>query len=76
MKQAMLCDQATWRGRSPRTAALFSMRRTSSVCRVMPLFEKIERRCARAVLREPHWPLQAAKVLGGTVEWPGQYERA
>ena len=30
----------------------------------------------RAVLREPHWPLQAAKVLGGTVEWPGQYERA
>jgi 2,4-dienoyl-CoA reductase-like NADH-dependent reductase (Old Yellow Enzyme family) len=31
---------------------------------------------ARAVLREPHWPLQAAKVFGATVEWPGQYERA
>ncbi|MGV3618726.1 MAG: NADH:flavin oxidoreductase/NADH oxidase [Fimbriimonas sp.] len=31
---------------------------------------------ARASLREPHWPLRAAKVLGGEVEWAGQYERA
>lgn len=30
----------------------------------------------RAALREKHWPLSAAKVLGATAEWPGQYERA
>src|SRR5690606_35660896 len=44
--------QATSRGHAPSIAALFSMRRTNSVWRVMPLLEKIERRCARAVLRE------------------------
>jgi 2,4-dienoyl-CoA reductase-like NADH-dependent reductase (Old Yellow Enzyme family) len=31
---------------------------------------------ARASLRDPHWPLRAAKELGGEIVWPGQYERA
>lgn len=31
---------------------------------------------ARAVLREPHWPLLAAHALGAQVTWPLQYDRA
>ncbi|MFC0543306.1 NADH:flavin oxidoreductase/NADH oxidase [Kutzneria chonburiensis] len=31
---------------------------------------------ARALLRDPHWPLNAARVLGGDIEWPVQYVRA
>lgn len=31
---------------------------------------------ARAVLRDPHWPLNAARVLGGEIDWPNQYARA
>jgi len=31
---------------------------------------------ARALLRDPHWPLRAANVLGGDVRWPDQYARA
>lgn len=31
---------------------------------------------ARELLRDPHWPLRAAKQLGGEVHWPKQYERA
>jgi 2,4-dienoyl-CoA reductase-like NADH-dependent reductase (Old Yellow Enzyme family) len=31
---------------------------------------------ARALLREPHWALRAARELGGEVAWPRQYERA
>ncbi|NHC14488.1 NADH:flavin oxidoreductase/NADH oxidase [Motilibacter deserti] len=31
---------------------------------------------ARAVLRDPHWPLRAAAELGDEVAWPVQYERA
>lgn len=31
---------------------------------------------ARAVLRNPHWPLLAAHELGDEVPWPAQYERA
>ncbi|QUQ65118.1 NADH:flavin oxidoreductase/NADH oxidase [Kutzneria sp. CA-103260] len=31
---------------------------------------------ARAVLRDPHWPLNAARVLGADIEWPNQYVRA
>jgi 2,4-dienoyl-CoA reductase-like NADH-dependent reductase (Old Yellow Enzyme family) len=31
---------------------------------------------ARAFLRDPYWPLHAAKALGADVEWPVQYERA
>lgn len=31
---------------------------------------------ARASLRDPHWPIHAAKVLGAPIPWPGQYERA
>jgi 2,4-dienoyl-CoA reductase-like NADH-dependent reductase (Old Yellow Enzyme family) len=31
---------------------------------------------ARAMLRDPHWPLRAANVLGADVEWPEQYGRA
>ena len=30
----------------------------------------------RQLLREPHWPLHAAKALGVDVEWPVQYLRA
>jgi 2,4-dienoyl-CoA reductase-like NADH-dependent reductase (Old Yellow Enzyme family) len=30
----------------------------------------------RELLRDPYWPLQAAKELGATVPWPKQYERA
>jgi 2,4-dienoyl-CoA reductase-like NADH-dependent reductase (Old Yellow Enzyme family) len=31
---------------------------------------------ARALLREPRWPLLAAARLGASVPWPPQYERA
>ncbi|WIX86363.1 oxidoreductase [Amycolatopsis sp. DG1A-15b] len=31
---------------------------------------------ARALLRDPHWPLRAANTLGADVRWPGQYARA
>ena len=31
---------------------------------------------ARQLLRDPYWPLHAARVLGVDVPWPPQYERA
>lgn len=31
---------------------------------------------AREILRNPYWPLFAAKILKADVEWPKQYERA
>ena len=31
---------------------------------------------AREMLRDPYWPLHAAKVLGADFPWPHQYERA
>jgi 2,4-dienoyl-CoA reductase-like NADH-dependent reductase (Old Yellow Enzyme family) len=31
---------------------------------------------ARELLRDPHWPLHAATVLGDEVAWPVQYDRA
>lgn len=31
---------------------------------------------ARQFLREPYWPLLAARVLGQEITWPPQYERA
>jgi 2,4-dienoyl-CoA reductase-like NADH-dependent reductase (Old Yellow Enzyme family) len=31
---------------------------------------------ARALLREPHWPLRAAHELGDEIAWPPQYDRA
>lgn len=31
---------------------------------------------ARAVLRDPYWPLHAAKALGTEIAWPVQYQRA
>ena len=31
---------------------------------------------AREMLRDPYWPLHAAKALGVDVPWPKQYERA
>ena len=31
---------------------------------------------ARAMLRDPYWPLHAAKALGVDLCWPAQYERA
>jgi 2,4-dienoyl-CoA reductase-like NADH-dependent reductase (Old Yellow Enzyme family) len=31
---------------------------------------------ARQVLRDPYWPLHAAKTLGVPIEWPVQYRRA
>lgn len=31
---------------------------------------------ARELLRDPHWPLRAARVLHQEVRWPPQYERA
>ena len=31
---------------------------------------------ARAMLRDPYWPLHAAKTLGVDVTWPQQYLRA
>jgi len=31
---------------------------------------------ARAMLRDPYWPLRAAKELGVDLQWPAQYERA
>jgi 2,4-dienoyl-CoA reductase-like NADH-dependent reductase (Old Yellow Enzyme family) len=31
---------------------------------------------ARELLREPYWPLQAARKLGDTISWPAQYLRA
>lgn len=31
---------------------------------------------ARALLRDPHWPLRAANDLGADVRWPDQYARA
>ncbi len=31
---------------------------------------------ARALLRDPYWPLHAARELGASVTWPVQYQRA
>jgi 2,4-dienoyl-CoA reductase-like NADH-dependent reductase (Old Yellow Enzyme family) len=31
---------------------------------------------ARQLLRDPYWPLRAARELGVAVEWPSQYQRA
>lgn len=31
---------------------------------------------AREMLRDPHWPLHAARALGVDVAWPVKYERA
>ena len=31
---------------------------------------------AREMLRDPHWPLRAARVLGRDAAWPDQYLRA
>ena len=31
---------------------------------------------ARELLRDPYWPLRAARELGVKVKWPAQYERA
>jgi 2,4-dienoyl-CoA reductase-like NADH-dependent reductase (Old Yellow Enzyme family) len=31
---------------------------------------------ARQLLRDPYWPLHAAKTLGANVTWPVQYQRA
>jgi 2,4-dienoyl-CoA reductase-like NADH-dependent reductase (Old Yellow Enzyme family) len=31
---------------------------------------------AREMLRDPHWPLRAARTLGAEVRWPPQYVRA
>ena len=31
---------------------------------------------AREILRNPYWPMQAAKVLKAEIDWPKQYERA
>lgn len=30
----------------------------------------------RELLRNPYWPLHAASLLGGDIQWPVQYERA
>lgn len=31
---------------------------------------------ARALLRDPYWPLHAAQTLGVAMDWPVQYLRA
>jgi 2,4-dienoyl-CoA reductase-like NADH-dependent reductase (Old Yellow Enzyme family) len=31
---------------------------------------------ARELLRDPYWPLHAAKILGAEIAWPKQYDRA
>ena len=31
---------------------------------------------AREMLRDPYWPLRAARELGATIDWPAQYLRA
>jgi 2,4-dienoyl-CoA reductase-like NADH-dependent reductase (Old Yellow Enzyme family) len=31
---------------------------------------------ARQILRDPYWPLHAAKALGVEISWPDQYLRA
>jgi 2,4-dienoyl-CoA reductase-like NADH-dependent reductase (Old Yellow Enzyme family) len=31
---------------------------------------------ARQLLRDPYWPLRAARELGASIAWPPQYERA
>jgi 2,4-dienoyl-CoA reductase-like NADH-dependent reductase (Old Yellow Enzyme family) len=31
---------------------------------------------ARQLLRDPYWPLRAARELGEKIKWPSQYERA
>jgi 2,4-dienoyl-CoA reductase-like NADH-dependent reductase (Old Yellow Enzyme family) len=31
---------------------------------------------ARALLRDPYWPLRAAAELGVSIDWPAQYDRA
>jgi 2,4-dienoyl-CoA reductase-like NADH-dependent reductase (Old Yellow Enzyme family) len=31
---------------------------------------------AREMLRDPYWPLHAARVLGADASWPNQYLRA
>jgi 2,4-dienoyl-CoA reductase-like NADH-dependent reductase (Old Yellow Enzyme family) len=31
---------------------------------------------AREFLRDPYWPMHAARALGATINWPLQYQRA
>ena len=31
---------------------------------------------AREMLRDPYWPLHAARALGHEIRWPDQYLRA
>jgi len=31
---------------------------------------------AREMLRDPYWPLHAARILGEDIQWPAQYDRA
>ncbi|HWM86288.1 MAG TPA: hypothetical protein VNO33_10635, partial [Kofleriaceae bacterium] len=31
---------------------------------------------ARELLRDPYWPLRAARELGADIAWPDQYARA
>jgi len=31
---------------------------------------------ARELLRDPYWPIYAARALGDEAAWPKQYERA
>jgi 2,4-dienoyl-CoA reductase-like NADH-dependent reductase (Old Yellow Enzyme family) len=31
---------------------------------------------ARQLLRDPYWPLTAARALGQDIAWPPQYDRA
>lgn len=31
---------------------------------------------ARELLRDPYWPLHAARALGVDLPWPNQYQRA
>jgi 2,4-dienoyl-CoA reductase-like NADH-dependent reductase (Old Yellow Enzyme family) len=46
--------------------------RTLSYGKVKPMRSWL----ARQFLREPYWPIYAARALGYDIRWPVQYERA
>ena len=55
----------------PNLLAAYSLRRS---CRITGQADAVV--IAREFLRDPYWPLRAARELGQAISWPVQYLRA